>query len=331
MALGRLCVFILCALSRVSAFEERQSGADEIIRKSVAANQLDFKTAVDFDWKERDSTAKGSKTYQVTMIEGTPYNRLLAVNGKALSSEKEAEELKKEHEAAAQRRQESPEDRRKRIAKFEKERTRDNLMMEQLTEAFTFSLMAQRKVRGFTVWMLKATPRPGYKPPNLETEVLPGMQGELWIDQKTYNWVKVSAEVIRTVSIAGFLAQVQPGTRFEVEKSPVGNGIWQISHFSMKSSARILGLFSRSSWEDDTYFDYKIRSASVAQRMLRDLSRASRESKACRICLTCGVERAGPTRLIFRDGFSLRPNLRRRRAGAQRDSVALLKNVPIRP
>lgn len=257
ITLGRFCLFFLCALSRVSAFEQPRPGTQEIIRKSVAANQLNFKTAVDFNWKERDSTGRGCKTYQVTMIEGTSYNRLLAVNGKPLSMEKEAQEVKEEQEAAAQRRGESPEDRRKRIAKFEKERTRDNLMMEQLTEAFTFSLMGQRKLRAFKVWMLKATPRPGYQPPNVETRVLPGMQGELWVDQKTYNWVKVTAEVVRPVFIEGFLAQVQPGTRFEIEKSPVGNGIWQISHFSMKSSAKILRVFNRSSGEDDTYSDYK--------------------------------------------------------------------------
>jgi hypothetical protein len=179
------------------------------------------------------------------------------VNGKPLSKAQEAEELRKQQQTTAERRAESPEQRRKRIEKFEKERTRDNLMMEQLTKAFNFTLTGQHKLRGFTVWMLKATPRPGYQPPNMETQVLPGMQGQLWIDQKSYNWVKVTAEVIRPVSIEGFLAQVQPGTRFEMDKSPVGNGIWQISHFSMKSSAKILYMFNHSSQEDDTYFDYQ--------------------------------------------------------------------------
>ena len=63
IALGRLCVFTLCALSHAPAFEERHLETEEIIRKSVAANQLDFKAAVDFNWKERDSSGKGSKTY----------------------------------------------------------------------------------------------------------------------------------------------------------------------------------------------------------------------------------------------------------------------------
>jgi len=38
--------------------------------------------------------------------------------------------------------------------------------------------------------VLKATPRPGYEPPNNEAKVLTGMEGKLWIDEKTFQWVK---------------------------------------------------------------------------------------------------------------------------------------------
>ncbi len=193
----------------------------------------------------------------MTMIEGTPYQRLIAVNGKPLSAAQNAEEEKKQQQAAAQRHSESADDRQKRIDKYEKDRRRDNLMMQQLTEAFDFTLMGQHRVRGFNVWVLKATPRAGYKPPNMETQVLPGMQGELWIDQKSYQWVRVTAQVIHPVSIEGFLAEVEPGTQFELENSPVGNGIWQTTHFAMKSSAKILHMVHRESSEDDTYFDYQ--------------------------------------------------------------------------
>jgi hypothetical protein len=91
----------------------------------------------------------------------------------------------------------------------------------------------------------------------MHAQVLPGMQGQLWIDQKTYQWVKVTAEVIHPVSIEGFLAQVEPGTRFELEKSPVDGGTWQITHFAMKSEAKVLFLFSHNSQENSTYFDYQ--------------------------------------------------------------------------
>ncbi|MGA8030170.1 MAG: hypothetical protein WB992_23745 [Bryobacteraceae bacterium] len=244
-------------LAAVLALHAQASDVQQIIDKSVVANQAVFNAAPDFNYKERDRAPNGSKTFQVTMIEGTPYSRLIALNDQPLSAQQTAQEQKKQEQITSQRRAESPEDKQKRIAKYQKERKRDNLMMEQLTQAFDFTLMGQHKVRGFTVWVLKATPRPGYKPPNMETQVLPGMQGELWIDQKSYNWVRVTAQVIRPVSIEGFLAQVEPGTRFELENSPVGNGVWQTTHFSMKSNAKVLHMFSHNSQDDETYFGFQ--------------------------------------------------------------------------
>ena len=91
----------------------------------------------------------------------------------------------------------------------------------------------------------------------METQVLPAMRGELWIDKKTFQWVKVTAHVTRPISIEGFLAQVQPGTRFELEKMPVDDGIWLAKHFEMKSSAKVLFLFDRKDEEDNTFFDHR--------------------------------------------------------------------------
>jgi len=230
---------------------------EKIIASSVAANQKDFQARTHYNWKERDRTPAGFKTSQVTMIDGTPYYRLIAVNGKQLSPSQQAQEKKKEQQAAAQRAAESPQQRRNRIAKFEKERRRDAEMMAQLTKAFTFTLLGQQKLRGFDVWALKATPCKDYHPPNMETQVLTGMRGQLWIDQKTFQWVKVVAEVVHPVSIGGLLARVEPGTRFELENAPVPDGVWFASHFSMKSDAKVLHVFNHSSQDDETYFDYQ--------------------------------------------------------------------------
>ncbi len=83
------------------------------------------------------------------------------------------------------------------------------------------------------------------------------MRGELWIDQKTYQWVKVTARVIRPVSIEGFLAQVQPGTEFEIEKAPVSAGIWQITHYSSHADAKVLFMFNHKQQGNVTYYDFE--------------------------------------------------------------------------
>ena len=239
------------------SFAAQQPDVKTIIQNSVAANERDFEAAPHFNYKEKDKSGNEIKAYQVTMIEGSPYQRLLSENGEPLSKERAAEGMKKQQQAIAQRKAESPEQRRSRIAEYEKGRKRDHQMMSQLSEAFDFTLEGKKKIRKFNVWLLKATPRPGYKPPNMEAQVLTGMEGEMWIDQKTYQWVKVTAKVIHPVSIEGFLAQVEPGTRFEIEKAPVPDGSWQITHFSMQSHAKVLFLVNHSSQEEDWFYDFE--------------------------------------------------------------------------
>jgi len=258
----RKCKRLLTAIGALPLFVNLSPCAEapaiqKIVEKSVQANNRDFEAAPIYNYKELDQAAKGSKLYQVTMIYGTPYKRLLAVNGKPLSPQQKAEEDEKEKNARAQRKGESAEQRRDRIAKYESDRTHDHNMMNELSKAFTFTLIGKGKLRSFAVYVLKATPRPGYKPTNMDTQVLPGMQGKLWIDQKTYQWVKVTAEVIHPVSIKGFLAEVEPGTRFELEKTPVKDDVWLARHFSMSSHAKVLSLVNWSSSEDQRFFDYE--------------------------------------------------------------------------
>jgi hypothetical protein len=228
----------------------------DIIQRSVAANDKDFEAAPQFNYKEKDYDGKSSKTFQVTMIDGSPYQRLLAVNGKPLGKAQAADELKKEEKETATRHAQTSEQRNRRIAEYTKQRQSDHVMMAQLTQAFNFKFTGERKVKKRDVWALIATPRPGYRPPNRDSEVLPGMQGEMWIDQATYEWVKVTAQVTRPVSIGGFLAQVEPGTRFEIEKVPAAPGIWQVAHFSMQSRAKIFYMINRRSAEEDWYYDF---------------------------------------------------------------------------
>ena len=56
--------------------------------------------------------------------------------------------------------------------------------------------------------------------------------------------------------IEGFLAQVEPGTRFELEKSPVADDIWLTKHYSLRASAKVLFMVPHYSREDDVYSNY---------------------------------------------------------------------------
>ena len=235
----------------------------EILQKSVQANEADWKAAPDYDYFEQDQKQGGSKTYHVFMIGGSPYQELIAVNGKPLPPQDQKREQRELEAAISQRRSETESERAARLAKYERDRNRDHSMMQELTQAFDFKLLGEGRLGQHAVYLLQARPRPGYRPPNIETEVLTGMQGNMWIDKETYQWVKVEAEVVRPVSIEGFLASVQPGTSFVLEKMPVTNEIWLPKYFAVKTSAKILNLFRRRTQEIETYSNYRRATADL--------------------------------------------------------------------
>lgn len=251
-----LALFVIGILHASPA--DAQYDAESIIQRSVQANVMDWDAAPDYDYRERDwQPDDGSKCYEVRMIVGSPYERLVAVNDKPLTSEQEARERKKLEGAVARRQKESEQERAERVARYERDRKRDQLLMDQLPKAFQFKLVGEQSLDGHDVYVLRATPRPGYQPPNVEARVLTGMEGTLWIDKTTFQWVKVEAQVIHPVSIAGFLARVEPGTQFDLEKMPIEGEIWLPKHFGMKSRTTVLLLFHRNSEVEENYFDYR--------------------------------------------------------------------------
>ena len=199
---------LIIALLPIGSLAAGQNNA--IIQRSVEDNKHDWDAAPKFDCSERDRTSEGSKTYQDTMILGSPYQRLIAVNGEPLTPAQADEEKRKLENTISERKNEPPQKQAERIAKYEEERKRDHSMMEEMVKAFDFKLLGETKLRGRAVFFLTASPRPGYHPPNMETEALTGMQGKLWIDKRTFQWVKVEAEVKHPVSIKGFLRRWNP-------------------------------------------------------------------------------------------------------------------------
>jgi hypothetical protein len=251
----RITFFVFATLA-VSSPNLAQN-AEEIIQRSVEATNRDFAAEPQFDCSEENRNAHGDKTYDALMIDGSLYQRLVAINGKPLPPSQEVEEAQKLQAEIEKRKKQNSEQRSQRIAKYNADRKRDHELLGEMVKAFEFSLIGQQQMEGHRVYVLQAKPRPGYRAPSKEAEALTGMNGKLWIDTETFQWVKVEASVTHPVSIGGLLARVEPGTRFELDKMPVAPGVWLAKRFSMKSQAKVLLLFQHRKWEQDTYSNYR--------------------------------------------------------------------------
>ncbi len=242
------------------------TAASSLIEKSVAVNNRDWKAQDDYSFTECDAKSKmdsdgqvkpqGSKTFDVVMIDGSLYRRLVAVNNEPVSPGQQTEEQDKLNREIAHRKSESERDRKARIDKYQSQRAEEHLLMQQMVTAFDFTLLGEENVNGVACYRLKATPKLDYNPPVEKARVLKGMRGVMWIDKQQYHWVKVEAEVTEPVSFGFFIAKVNPGTRFELDQSPLGS-VWLPKHFIQTVNASVFGVYGIRNREEFSYSNYR--------------------------------------------------------------------------
>lgn len=263
-------VFFSAGLALATVALNAQSAAAqdaaEIVKRSVVTNALDWKAQPEYSHRECSVRSKidaagqvaagQSKVYQVLMIDGSPCQRLVEINGQPLSRDQEQQEQAKFSRETQRRHDECARDRQARITKYQSSRAEQHLLMRQMVAAFNFRLVGEQTIDGVDCYILDATPNPAYQPPVEKARVLLGMKGRLWIDKQHYHWAKVQAEVISPVEFGLFVAKVKPGTRFELQQGPVGD-VWLPKHFSESVNASVFGLYGLHSKEEEMYSDYQ--------------------------------------------------------------------------
>jgi len=254
---------IALALISVTTAVAAQPDAREIVRRSVAASDENWKMARNYTFLQRteerhiDSDgrvkSKEVKTYDVTLLQGSPYFRLLERDDHPLPASEEKKEKTKLEKSIADRMKETPAEQRRRIEDYDKRRERQREAMHEVAEAFEFRNIGQDVVDGREVWVVEASPLAGYHPRSRDAKILPHVHGKLWIDQRSYHWVKLEAEVIHPVSWGLFLVRLDPGARIRFDETRVNDEVWLPQHVSVAASAR-LGVFKKLRVQEDTTY-----------------------------------------------------------------------------
>lgn len=258
-------VLFLAGSAAFPAQPERSLTATQLIRRSVTVNAADWNAQPRFSYRELDTKIKidpagrpkveQTRTFEVSMIEGSPYERLIAIDNEPLSRAQQQQEQAKLNREILRRQNESFPDRRARLSKYQGQRSEEHTLMQQMISAFNFKLAGEEEMNRVDCYVLDAEPNLDYQPPLEKAKVLTGMKGRLWIDKALYHWVKVEAEVISPVEFGFFIAKVKPGTRFELNQAPVGD-VWLPNRFTETINASVLGLYGMRSKEEEQYSDY---------------------------------------------------------------------------
>jgi hypothetical protein len=189
------------------------------------------------------------RTYDITLSEGTPYQRLIAIDDKPLEPAMERREQEKLRTDIELRRKETPQQRAKRFADWEKRRNRERVILNEALDAMDFHMLGEETVRGRKAWIVEAVPHPGYRPKSSEARILLKAKGKFWIDQEDYLPARMEAELIDDVAWAVFLVKLHKGTRFELDQVRVNDEVWLPSHMKGRFSLRVAVSYIRENFE----------------------------------------------------------------------------------
>ncbi len=243
------CAFAQQALPPVSSCPAPNSDPRDLVRRAAANDELNDKRARDYTYTEHqieqkldrhnDVTSTTSETHEIMVLDGETVERTTARDDKPLSdhdAQKEADRINKWLE---KRKNESPDDRKARLAKEEKDREQTREFEGEIADAYYFKLLPDETIDGRDAYVLDAEPRPDFKPRSREARILPKFQFRAWIDKNECQVIKLDASVIDTVSVGWFVARLNPGSRFVLEQTRVNDEVWLASHINVRLEARV--------------------------------------------------------------------------------------------
>jgi len=272
-----------CAAAQPANATDEPRQAAEIVRRSIERSRGAWQALRDYTFvqttekRRKDGDGKvtrtESETEEVLIIEGQPFSRVIARNGKPLSAEEQQKERDRMDAEIKKRLGETPDERAARLKAYEEDRKRRGAILDEIPKAFDFKLAGSAVVDDRPVYIVDAYPHPGYRGTHKYSKYLPKLKGRLWIDKQDYHWAKLEAESIDTVSVGWILARIQEGSKLVLVQKRFGPDTWFPQFVSLDAVARVL-LVKKMGMQVITQFsDYKKFQADSRVVATQDLPR----------------------------------------------------------
>jgi hypothetical protein len=242
------CLLLLAAIPAFLAAQD----ARDIVQKAIQVNDRNEEVARNYTYLQRQDieVLDGSgrvkdrriETWDITMLEGSPYRRLVGRNDQPLPAAEERKEEEKLRKSNEERSHETPEQRQQRIAEARKRRDeRQREPVQELLAGFDFRLAGSEAVDGHDAWIVDATPRPGFKGKSeVARAMFPKIHCRFWIEKDGYHAEKIEIDTLDTISLGLFLVRLAKGSRITIELTEVNHEVWLPKQVTASGAARVL-------------------------------------------------------------------------------------------
>jgi len=185
-------------------------------------------------YRLRKSSPRLTTTKEICETADGAVARLIAVNDAPLSTADELREQSRLDQLLA-----DPGKQRHRKQSQDQDTARALKVLRSLPNAFLYE--DEGAVSGGTIEKYTYKPNPKFDPPDLETQVLTQMAGELWIDRNEERVTKLEGRLQEDVDFGwGILGRLYKGGSLVIKQADVGDHQWRVVHFDMKMSARVV-------------------------------------------------------------------------------------------
>ncbi len=163
-------------------------------------------------------TERKDKEYEVVLLAGWPYSRLVKVDGKPLSKSESDREATKERKA----REEFINGK-----KQEKKNSRDLIVSEELIARYEFKVEKREIIEGRPALVISFKPRAvKLKADSMADEVLNRLAGTLWVDEEEAELIRADLQLGERVNLwGGFLGTLET-FKIRFQRKRLDDGVW---------------------------------------------------------------------------------------------------------
>jgi hypothetical protein len=230
---------ILASLLAVALAGQASSPApsDSLVKRALAA-EIDSaqNSQHPMRYKLRKSSPHFTSTKEIFETKDGAVARLVLVNDRPLSPEDEQKEQARLNQLLS-----DPSRQRHRKQAQDDDANRALKVLRVLPEAFIYEYAGSEIGPSGKVERFDFAPNPRFNAPDLETQVLTAMKGQLWIDASQERVTRLEGHLQEDVDFGwGILGRLNKGGWILLEQAEVGEHQWRIVHFKMNMSGRVV-------------------------------------------------------------------------------------------
>ena len=257
-----LLVLAFGIASRVSlASDEPLPNIDDLMKKFIQRMQQEDKQKLEekysfiehrlHDELDKNGVVKQhfDRTFQLVMLEGHPFLRMIAKDGKPLSADDRQKQTDREKKFLE-------EQHKKAEKKEDKKADDDDLKLDdQFMSHFRFEIVGREPLNDRDSYVISVLPRPSNSPVrNNGEKIFTHMQGRVWVDARDYTLAKCDLHLSEPTSFYGILGSLRQ-LDFLLQRRLVDGNVWMTEKQNLSLDGRKL-VSSMRMKQESTYSDF---------------------------------------------------------------------------